>query len=246
MAQPIHFKAIVESVERHGNDIASYRLRSEKKLPRFIPGQFIHLTIEEYDRSGFWPESRVFSVANAVADRRTIDLTISRQGSYTSRIIDEIQQGSTVWGKGPYGEFTVGAEDGCNRAVLLAGGTGITPFCAFMDGAVQRGALPVEEVVLYYGARTADLLIYRELAERCAATLSGFHVRLFVEQTEAPQNTKLNVGRLELPAIMNELGDTDRTTFYISGPRPMIEGFRQRLTIEYGVDAERVHIDAWE
>lgn len=231
---------------QHGSDVASYRLRSEKRLPRFTPGQFIHLTIDEYDRSGFWPESRVFSVANAVADRRTIDLTISRQGYYTGRIIDEIKEGSTVWGKGPYGDFNIGAEDGCNRAVLLAGGTGITPFCALMDRAVREGILPLDEVVLYYGAQTADLLIYRDLAERCAATLSGFRIKFFVEQMPTTEDTQLKVGRLELPAIMSELGDTSRTAFYISGPKTMIETFQQRLMGEFGVDAERVHIDAWE
>ena len=73
-------------------------------------------------------------MANAVADRRTVELTISRQGAYTSRILDVLARGVTVWGKGPYGEFTIGAIDGLRRAVLIAGGTGVTPFCAFMDG----------------------------------------------------------------------------------------------------------------
>ena len=168
MVQPVHFKAIVEQIERHDDTVVSYHLKADKRLPRFIPGQFIHLAIDDYDPASFWPESRVFSVANAVADRYTMVLTISRQGHYTGRILDQVHLGSVLWGKGPYGEFSIDSTHG-KRAILIAGGTGITPFCAFMDAAIAQGKLPLEEAVLYYGARTPDLLIYRPLADRCAA-----------------------------------------------------------------------------
>ena len=159
-------RRVVEQVTRHTQDVVTYRLRSEKRLPGFVPGQFVHLTVDHYDPAGFWPESRVFSVANAVTDRRTVELTISRQGAYTSRILDVLAPRPKVWAKGPYGEFTIGAIDGVRRAVLIAGGTGVTPFCAFMDAALINGELPPEEVMLHYGARSADLLIYRRLRTR--------------------------------------------------------------------------------
>ena len=142
MAQPIRFPATVEQVTHHTPDVATYRLRADKRLPRFIPGQFIHLTLEPFDPASFWPESRVFSVANAVADRRTVELTISRQGAYTNKILDQLSEGDRIWAKGPYGDFTIDANLGYSRAVLIAGGTGITPFCAFMDAALSQGRCP--------------------------------------------------------------------------------------------------------
>lgn len=246
MAQPVHFKAVVEQVERHDPNVVSYRLRSERRLPRFIPGQFIHLTIDDYDPAGFWPESRVFSVANAVLDRRTVDLTISRQGYYTSRMFEEIAPGSTVWGKGPYGEFSIDASRGCRRAILIAGGTGITPFCAFMDAALAQGALPVEEATLYYGARRSDLLIYRSLAQRCAAYVPGFRVRYYAEQATPADGADIQPGRLDLATIMAETGDIHDTAIYLSGPKAMIDAFQAGLTGEYGVARDRVLIDAWD
>ena len=246
MAQPIRFKAVVENVERHGKDVVSYRLRSEKRVPRFVPGQFIHLAIDDFDPSGFWPESRVFSVANAVTDRRTIHLTVSRQGGYTSRILDEIQPGTRVWGKGPYGDFHVDGAHGCRRAILIAGGTGITPFCAFMDAAIEQGSLPVEEVTLYYGARTQELLIYRQLAERCAAEVPGFRVRFYVENITDADERNISTGRLDIAAIVTESGNIDDTAFYLSGPKAMVDTFRQQLTHDHGIAIERVLVDAWE
>lgn len=246
MAQPIRFPAIVEQVTRHTPDVATYRLRADKRLPRFTPGQFIHLTLEPFDPASFWPESRVFSVANAVADRRTVELTISRQGAYTSKILDQLSEGDQVWAKGPYGDFTIDASQGYDRAVLIAGGTGITPFCAFMDAAITQGALPIEQATLYYGAQTPGLLIYRPLAGRCAATCSGFQVQCYAEQATEATNDTLRPNRIDLDAIMRECADPTGTAFYLSGPKAMIDAFRQRLTGTYGLSPDQVFIDAWE
>lgn len=246
MAQPVRFQAMVEQVRRHTPDVASYRLRSQKPLPRFTPGQFIHLTIDDFDPAGFWPESRVFSVASGVADRRTVDLTISRQGAYTGKILDQLQEGQQVWAKGPYGEFTIGGNHDYCRAILIAGGTGITPFCAVMDVALTKGAFPIDEVLLHYGAQTPDLLIYRELADRCAAEVPGFHVSYYAEHPGNSASPRIQPGRIDLVTVMANTADTQGTAFYLSGPKPMIEAFRADLTSTYGVAPERVLVDAWE
>ncbi len=246
MAQPIRFPAIVEQVTRHTPDVATYRLRADKRLPRFTPGQFIHLTLEPFDPVSFWPESRVFSVANAVADRHTIELTISRQGAYTCKILDQLKEGDQVWAKGPYGEFTIDASHGYPRAVLIAGGTGITPFCAFMDAAITQGGLPIEQATLYYGAQTLDLLIYRTLAERCATTCAGFQVQYYSENLETGQENGIRLGRLDLAEIMNACDDPAATAFYLSGPKAMIDHFQQDLLNDHGLASPQVFIDAWD
>ncbi len=246
MAQPIRFPATVAQVIRHTPDVATYHLRADKRLPRFTPGQFIHLTLEPFDPASFWPESRVFSVANAVADRLTVELTISRQGAYTSKILDQLQAGDQVWAKGPYGDFTIDANPGYRDAVLIAGGTGITPFCAFMDAALRQGTLPVERATLHYGAHTPDLLIYRELADRCATACAGFHVRYYAEQPAAGADPRITPGRLDLSHIMAATPAPEATAFYLSGPQPMIAAFQDALTGPYGLAPAQVLIDAWE
>ena len=61
--------AVVEKVDRYPENVCCYELRAEKRLPTFKPGQFLHLTLEPYDPSAEWPESRVFSIASAPARR---------------------------------------------------------------------------------------------------------------------------------------------------------------------------------
>ena len=245
MAQPIRFPAIVEQVIRHTPDVATYLLRAEKRLPRFTPGQFIHLTVDEFDPTSFWPESRVFSVANAVADRLSVKLTISRQGNYTNRIIDDLQVGDSVWGKGPYGEFVLDASHGYRRAVLIAGGTGITPFGAFMDAALTNGQLPLEAATLYYGAQTEDLLLYRQLCDQCAEKVQGFQVRYFSESQPQAEREKVHHGRLAIANILAEQPDVSQIAFFLSGPKAMIDEFQAYLEGQ-GLAQEQILVDAWE
>lgn len=246
MALPIRFRATVENVIRHTPDVASYRLYAEKRLPRFVPGQFIHLTLEPFDPASFWPESRVFSVANAVTDRRTVELTISRQGDYTSKILDNLQEGEQVWCKGPYGDFTIDASHGYPHIILVAGGTGVTPFGAFMDAAINQGKLPVEQATLHYGAQTPGLLIYRGLAERCAAEVPGFQVRFYADHGGDEIDGAIRPGRIDLATIIAETANPAATAFYLSGPQVMIQDFQRKLVEQHGISAQQIFVDAWE
>ena len=246
MGQPIRFAATVESITHYTSNVASFRLRADKRLPRFTPGQFIHLTLEPFDPASFWPESRVFSVANAVADRKTVELIISRQGAYTSKILDELSEGDQVWAKGPYGDFVIDGRHQYSHAVLIAGGTGISPFGAFMDSAIARGELPVEKATLHYGALTPELLIDRGLAERCAAVCDGFEARFYAEKLDSADENGVRVGRLDLTEIMKACDDPATTAFYLSGPKAMIDQFQESLLSDYGLAPDQVLIDAWE
>jgi ferredoxin-NADP reductase len=247
MAQPIHFGATITTILRHSPDVISLVLESHKRLPRFVPGQFLHLSLDPYDPSRHWPESRVFSVANAVTDRKTIRLTISRQGRYTGRILSEVSEGMAVACKGPYGEFVVGRAP-TPRVALISGGTGVTPFASFMDAALESGTLGAEECRLYYGARTPGLLVYRELAERCAAAFPDFRVSCFAEETDGAdgQPNGIRIGRLDIAAIAAGLSPAGGWSFYLSGPKVMITSFRQDLTNRFAVPDAQVIIDAWE
>lgn len=186
MAQPQRFEARVAQIARHHPQLASLRLEALRPLPRMRPGQFVQLALEPADPSGFWPESRAFSIANAVSDRHTLWLTIGAQGRFTRRLLEQVSAGDHLWAKGPYGDFVIGPTADCHTAVLVAGGTGITPFCAFLDAALQAGRLPLPAVHLHYGARHPGLLVHRPLVEQAQARLRGLRVTYYAETLHDP------------------------------------------------------------
>jgi ferredoxin-NADP reductase len=234
---------VVERVVDHGERVYTLALRPERLVPRFRAGQFLHLALDPYDPSGFWPESRVFSIASPPAQRDIIRITYAVHGRFTARMESDLVDGRQVWIKMPYGDFVV---DSRADVVLFAGGTGITAFTAFLEDLTPAGH---QSVILAYGARTNRLLIYRDVVERCAQRLPSLDVSYFVEDVVDDGGDgdppAVSFGRVSVEALWPRLRRPFDAMYYISGPPPMLKTIGQELR-GCNISPEAIHIDAWE
>jgi ferredoxin-NADP reductase len=240
VATPIKFPAEVTRVVRHAADVATYEFRCPARRPRYQPGQFLHLALDPYDPSRHWPESRAFTIANGASNRELLRLTIAAKGRFTRRILAELQCGAAVWMKAPYGDFIIRAAAD-QQVVLLAGGTGVTPFVAFMEDALRSGIQG--EVWLHYGARRPELLVFADLAAQCAARFANFHLQLYAE--EDARDGVLS-GRISLDRACAPLRCPPQAAFYLCGPQLMITSLAEQLQGRVGVPSERIYFDRWE
>jgi ferredoxin-NADP reductase len=241
MAVAQKIRCRVERITHHGLHVYTVDLAPERRAPIFRPGQFLHLALDEYDPSGFWPESRVFSIASSPQKRERLSITYSVQGRFTSRMERDLAVDHHVWIKLPYGEFII--RESCD-VVLFAGGTGITAFTAFLEALTP--AFP-HHVYLAYGARFSNLLIYRELVQRCADYVTQFTPFFFVEQD--PKGGSIAQmrfrGRLSVAEIWQHIENPMNSTYYISGPPPMLKVISHDLS-DRGISANSIWTDAWE
>jgi len=262
MSMPMKFSAEVTNILRHGDEVATYEFRCLTPRPRWKPGQFLHLALDAYDPSGHWPESRCFTMASGSLEKDHVRLTIAAKGAFTRRILAELHPGRKVWMKAPYGDFIVRTSRE-HDVVLIAGGTGVTPFVAFMEDALVKNNSPLLDagvgpgaredatdtkgldgnVWLHYGARTENLLVFRNFADRCAERFPAFHLNCYAE-TGAKGSTI--AGRIALERAVSSARDGKTAAYYLCGPQEMIQAFRLRLTAEFGVAESNVKIDAWE
>lgn len=239
MSTPQKLRCQVKNVVAHGERVYTLELVPDvSPVPRFKPGQFFHLALDPYDPAGFWPESRVFSIASSPRERHKMQFTYSVRGQYTARMEEEIIAGRQVWVKMPYGEFFV---DVSHPVVLFAGGTGITAFTAFLHDLVDS---PPHPVTVFYGARQKDLLVYRPLVDRCIQNLAGFQAFYFLEHLEQTAPNELP-GQISIASIWQHVPDPTNSNFYLSGPPPMLKALSTQLR-DLGVMAHSIHIDAWE
>ena len=230
MAVVRRIPCLVAAVVDHGEHVYTVELEPLATVPRFVPGQFLHLALDEYDPGGFWPESRAFSIASSPVERDSLVITYAVKGTFTSRMERELRRDMRVWVKLPYGEFVIDAE---RDAVLFAGGTGMTAFTAFI------GALRPEQehaVVVLYGVRNSSLFIYRDLVERRSREIPRLSYELLPEDT---------CGRLSADVVSPRLGEMTAPLFYLSGPPSMLTALTKQLR-DLGVDRREVRIDAWE
>ena len=220
----------VRDVIDHGERVYTVELQPSMAVPRFTPGQFLHLALDPYEADGFWPESRVFSIASSPEERDRLSITYAVKGTFTTRMERELATGGIAWVKLPYGEFVVEPD---RDAVLFAGGTGITAFTAFLRSLTPERA---KRVLLFYGARTPELFVYGELVRSRAREVPALTSHLVSEATD---------GRLDVAAAWPEINMLENPLFYLSGPPAMLAVITAQL-YGRGVALEDVRTDAWE
>lgn len=238
MAVAQKLACVVERIVDHGDQVYTLDLRPERPAPRFRPGQFLHLAVDPYDPSGFWPDSRVFSIASPAASRERLTITYAVHGRFTERMARELKEGGPAWIKLPYGDFVI---DAPGDVVLFAGGTGVSAFTAYLES--PEAAASGRRTILAYGARHESLLIYRDVVEHAAANAPGLEVAYFIESGRP--SPAVTVGRVAVDAIWPRVTRPAASDFYISGPPAMLQTIAGDLKAR-GVSAEAIHIDAWE
>jgi ferredoxin-NADP reductase len=220
----------VRAVTDHGGSVYTVELGPSMAVPRFKPGQFLHLAIDACEPGGFWPESRVFSIASSPRERGRLTITYAVKGAFTTRMERELAPEVSAWVKLPYGEFVV---DPGTDAVLFAGGTGVTAFTAFLQSLQPDQAA---RVLLFYGARKPNLFVYGPLAMARARDVPSLTCQLVCEETD---------GRLQVAAAWPAIKTLHDPVFYLSGPPQMLAALTAQLRA-HGVPPAAIRTDAWE
>ena len=242
MPTPVKLPAKVETIIQHTEDVKSFIMSPLKRCPDFRPGQFLHLAIDEYDPSFPWPESRVFSIANSPTRREKIRITFSIKGKFTQRMYDEVHMGDVLWLKLPYGRFLF-SEDSTD-IVLIAGGTGITPFVSFLEYAIDNEI--DANIRLYYGVRSWEYLIFDSLLGECEQELRNFLCHIFIENTAIINIYDIvSKGMLSIKKILSDTIENRNAVYYLSGPQQMILSFRKELMVN-DISEHKIIIDEWE
>jgi propane monooxygenase reductase subunit len=222
---PAEVVSVINSIE----GVYTVEFRSLEKPFRYEPGQFLHLALDSYDPSAQWPDSRCFSMQSS-PDEEHIRITYAIKGNFTKQMEAELQPGSEVTLKMPYGNLLTQHHAKTNN-VFIAGGTGITPFLSLFT---HFSFKQYERPVLYVGFRTKQMNLYAKELSKAKEINSGFECYTIFEDTE---------GRLTIQDILAQCGV--ESTFFISGPPLMITSFKEFL-LDRGIKSENVLIDDWE
>jgi len=146
-----------------------------------------------------------------------------------------LKEGDTVWLKLPYGDFSI--EEGNQPIVLIAGGTGISPFLSYLDFCVDNQTQEISSISLYYGVKNSSYILFEDKFA-AYSRMPHFETTVYLEEGEVGQYES---GRLAIESIYLQ---NKESVFYLSGPLAMIDAFKAYL-VEQGVETERIRIDEW-
>lgn len=235
---------VVSDIINHGDHVYTVRFSSERRIPRFKPGQFLHLALDNFDPStGFWPESRVFSIAASPSPNEVM-IAYSAKGTYTARMERELSVGNTVWVKLPYGSFIIEEYVGNDGpAILVAGGTGFTPFVSFLEREVKNRSS--RQIWLFYGVRNPSLLLFLSVLSSAQVACSGFNLSLKVEDGRACAALYSVEGRLSADEVIDAHRALERAPIFLAGPPLMLGTFKKSFSTA-GIAEKQIIIDEWK
>ncbi len=143
----------------------------------FIPGQFVQIHFHYPDGK---PTKRSYSVATVGAGDgspvQRIEMAVSYvEGGAATDLLGHLKEGDTIDGSGPYGRFCLLDSDLNKRYILVATGTGVTPYRAMLPQLRRLIEIRGIEVALVYGARNEAELLYGDEFEAFARQNPHFH-----------------------------------------------------------------------
>ncbi len=193
------------------------------------PGQFALL---RFWAPGLKLQAHPFSFSKA-PDGAELRFSIKRSGDFTAKLHAELKPGTPVIIDGPHGVFTA-ARLRARKALLVAGGIGITPLRAMLESLAAARA----DAVLVFSNRTAGDIVFRE---ELAGLEKGGTLRTVHVLTEDKDWTgeKGRVDAAMLNRLVPDLGERDA---FLCGPPPMMAALDAGLRA-LGVPADRIHYE---
>lgn len=198
--------------------------RADGESFAFIPGQFIQIHFNYEDDK---PTKRSYSVGSVAGNDgeplKDIEIAVSYvDGGAATALLSNLKHGETVDASGPYGRFCLMDADTNPRYLLVATGTGVTPYRAMLPRIArlirERGC----RFELIYGARNEAELLYGEEFEAFARDNPGFDFHpCFSRAMRATPRANDRSGRVHV--ALAELAAEPADIAYLCGNPDMVD-----------------------
>lgn len=199
-------------------------------LPAFRPAQVGMI-------GAFGVGEAAISISSAVSCTDYHAYTIRRAGPISGALVDT-PVGGVITVRGPFGHPWPMEEVATGTLLIIGGGLGIAPLRAAIEEAVEQMA-PDRRVVIVYGAKQPDLLVYRADLDRWRD--SGIEVALIVDADDGNGEWSGPVG--VVPDLLGSPEGVDLdwsdTTAFVCGPDVMMH-FSGLALLRLGVPADRI------
>jgi ferredoxin-NADP reductase len=191
----------------------------------FIPGQFIQVHFNYPDGT---PTKRSYSLAtmhdHALGPGDTVEIAVSYvPGGAATALFEALDEGQQIQASGPYGRFCLHPGDQNRRYLLVATGTGVTPYRSMLPMFEKLFAERDAEVVLVLGARTGAELLYAEDFRAFAALHPRFRfIGCVSRETPAADAADLRAGYVQ-EALADLAPDGAHDIAYLCGNPNMVD-----------------------
>ena len=239
--KPLHNKRhpyVVQKVITEVPDVWTLMLKPDGHAGmHFNAGQVAWINI---NTSPFTLHHNPFSFSGSALVKDELRFTIKALGDF-SATIGNLKGGETVYVDGPYGNFSLDADETKEGLVMLAGGIGIAPILSILHTlAAQKDRRPL---TLFYGSYDEENIICYADIEKLKKELALTVVHVLEKPTGKIACEKGYISQ----TILEKYLPTEKQNlfFFQCGPLPMIKAMQPYLK-NLGISNKRIHSEEYE
>jgi NAD(P)H-flavin reductase len=219
---------VIRAIRPEIEGVATYQLQladaAANAAYRFRPGQFNML---------YLPGAGEIAISVSSGHDGVWEHTIRVVGNVT-RSLSKLDPGATIGLRGPYGSSWPVDDCRGQDVFVIAGGIGLAPLRPLLGELIAHRA-DYRRIVLLYGARTPDTLLFQD---HCAAWAAA-DVEIHIIVDRSIPGWSGNVGVVPLLLDRQHPLDPDRTQILFCGPEVMMR-YCVRSALQRGVPKHRL------
>jgi len=217
----------IEQIIRETPDIKTFLLSPGEPL-EFEAGQFVQLTVPGVGEAPFTPSS-------SPHEKGTLEVTVMKVGRVTEAL-HKLKKGQKVGLRGPYGIGYPLNEFREKEILIVGGGVGLAPLRSLFL-VLLHDINRYKKVLLCYGARTPQDLIYKESLKRWGKK-ERVGLRITVDKRDREWEGKVG---LVTTLLDNLTLDLKNSIAIVCGP-PIMMKFSTLKLIDLGHSPENIYL----
>lgn len=201
-----------------------------------------------FDNIAEKPIVRSYTMSSSPNQLETCAFTVKRveKGLISNWLCDHVKIGDVLRARGPIGRFIYEPEKDLGHLVMIAAGSGVTPFVSIMrefgDKLGAKGSPTKMSLLVSYRSRN-DLILWEDLQNFTSKT--GCHVYVTLSRDEAASN-EFWQGRINQDMIECVVAkDFANCTFMSCGPTAIMD-LTGDVARAHGVPSEQIKTESFE
>lgn len=227
----------LKRVEKLANDTHEFIFETSRRFA-FKPGQYAEWTVEHdpFDNRG---NRRYFTIASSPSDSLVrVGVKFYPNSSSFKHALADTPLGGKMKLGGLAGDFTL-PNNPKKKIAFIAGGIGITPFRSMVAHVADMKE--TRDMVLLYSNKSEQEVAYRNFFDTTGKQ-AGLKTVYVLSNKDARPFPGAVIGMITPEMIAKEIPDYRERTFYISGPKGMVDAFTHSLR-EMGVPRSHIKSD---
>ncbi len=218
-------------------DVRTFRLAWPSEVDfQFRTGQFITVWFPRDPAT-----KRAYSLSSCELDRGYFDITVKKAGQFGTCLYQELKPGMKLIVIEPVGRFVLPDDPGLD-VVLVAGGSGVTPFRGFVRFLTKMR--PQSRCVLLYSVRVPADIIFNEEFRSLEAVNPKFRFVVTCTRIQPEHHWTGRTGRVSEALLREFTHSLANTVYYTCGPNDLVESIEQTL-LAAGTPKAQIRSEKW-